>query len=115
MKECGTVASDDTNAVGLDADADADVADETDADLAADVGPGVEGDDQDGKYKEVVADPDLDPDPVLDPGGPCVEEDDDDCDGKYKEADEEEEHKGVRQGRHFLNSLLVSSDFFGLK
>ena len=47
MKECRTVASDDTNAVGLDADADAGAADETDADLAADVGPGIEGDDQD--------------------------------------------------------------------
>ena len=118
MKECGKVASDDTNAVGLDADADviADAADETDADIAADVGRdadgwcGIEGDDQDGKYKEVVADPDFDPDPDpdLDPEGPCAEEDDDDCDGKYKEADEEEEHKGFR---HFLDSPLVSSDF----
>ena len=111
------VTSDDTDAVDLDPDADVDSCDGGIDDVAdpddkyneadADVDPDVEADGwfdiedddgRDGKYKEVIADPDPDPD----------------CDGKYKEADEEEEHKGGRQGRHFLDSLFVSSAF-GLK
>ena len=60
-----------------------------------------------------IEDDDCD-DPDLDPDGRCAVEADDDCIGKYKEAEEDEEHKGGRQGRHFLLSLLVCSAF-GLK
>ena len=60
---------------------------------------GIGDDNCDDKYK---ADPDLDPDDR------CAVEADDD---KYKEVDENDEHKAGRQGRHFSRSLLVCSPF----
>ena len=54
-----------------------------------------------------IEDDDCD-DPDLDPDGRCAVEADDD---KYKEVDENDEHKAGRQGRHFSRSLLVCSPF----
>ena len=116
------VVSDDPEVCGLDLDA---VGLDPDADVGLDADGrgvytfsnwndgwrGIEDDNCDGKYE---VDPDLDPD------GRCAVNDD--CIGKYREADEDEEHKGGRQGKHFLLSLLVCTvvvvvfcSAFGLK